>query len=286
MGGGTYSLHARATRSATNNWDTKSAAEIFTNRTVNKQMDPINILLRESRDSDEHPNSLATIVALDVTGSMGMVPHNLVQNGLPKLMEKIIQAGERDNQVLFMAVGDHQCDRSPLQVGQFECSDELLDKWLTEVYLEGGGGANEGESYLLAWWFAALNTSVDCFEKRSRKGFLFTIGDEPTLGSISGNSLDKITGKGQNKNWSASDLLAEASKMYNVFHIHIGETYAGRQQYVVDGWKKLMGDNLLIAQHHDQVPDLISDTIINLSKREEVVPHFKTTSEAPSEMVL
>ena len=85
---------------------------------------------------------------------MGHVPHALVQDGLPHIMETILKKGVEDPQVLFLAIGDHTCDEAPLQVGQFESSDELLDRWLTDVYLEGHGGGNDGESYMLAWYFA------------------------------------------------------------------------------------------------------------------------------------
>ena len=75
-------------------------------------------------------------------------------------MDKIIQSGIKDPQVLFLAIGDHECDTSPLQVGQFESSDELLEHWLTHVWLEGGGGGNRGESYALAWHFAIASIVV------------------------------------------------------------------------------------------------------------------------------
>ena len=65
-----------------------------------------------------------------------------------------------------------KCDSAPLQVGQFESSDELLDKWLTNIYFEAGGGGNGGESYALAWYFAALKTATDSMEKSvGRKAF-------------------------------------------------------------------------------------------------------------------
>ena len=90
MGGGTYSSIDRAIRSSSLGYDRKSAREIFTSRSINNAMDPANISIRESRDSEEHPNSLAIILALDVTGSMGSIPHFLVKQGLPDIMGGII----------------------------------------------------------------------------------------------------------------------------------------------------------------------------------------------------
>ncbi|WP_420208756.1 hypothetical protein [Candidatus Electronema sp. JC] len=265
MGWGYYSVDDRAARAASVGYDTKSAREIFTQRNINNAMNPHGITVRESRDSVEHPNSVAIILALDVTGSMGSIPHHLVKDGLPKIMGRIIQSGTPDPQLLFLAVGDHECDSSPLQVGQFESSDELLDKWLTSVYLEGGGGGNAGESYLLAWYFAGFHTSVDCVEKRKQKGFLFTIGDEPTLPEVPAVSLERLMGRGQQQTWSAVELLDKARKSYHVFHLHIRETSSGSRREVMDGWKQLMGDKLIVLERHEEVslviPEIIAATL-------------------------
>lgn len=261
MGGGLYSIDNRLVRATSLGYATKSAHEIFTQRSINNAMNPHGVTIRESRDSVEHPNSLAIILALDVTGSMGSVPHHLVKEGLPNIMGAIIQKGMPDPQLLFLAIGDHECDESPLQVGQFESSDELLDKWLTDVYLEGGGGGNAGESYLLAWYFASFHTSIDCFEKRNEKGFLFTIGDEPTLKSIPKSRLQNIMGNGQYDNFSATVLFDKAREKYNVYHLHIRETGAGSRQETIDGWKQLIGDNLILVERHEDVSRIISEII-------------------------
>jgi hypothetical protein len=264
MGGGTYSSTARDARldSLGVDYTSMSTAEAFTQREINNAMNPHGIKVRESRDSEEHPNSLAIILGLDVTGSMGSVPHFLVKEGLPNIMESIIEKGEPDPQILFLGIGDHECDSSPLQVGQFESSDELLDKWLTDVYLEGGGGGNYGESYLLAWYFAAYHTVIDCYEKRGKKGFLFTVGDEPCLKKISKGSVKGIMGDGQYDNFSASVLYDKAREKYNVYHIHVKETGAGSRQETIDGWKQLLSDNLLVVEHHDDIADIISNTVL------------------------
>jgi len=257
MGMGAYSLDDRAKRARRKGYDSKPASEIFTQRSINNAMNPYGVTVRESRDSDEHPDTVSIVLALDVTGSMGSIPHFLVREGLPYIMGNIIQWGIPDPQLLFLAIGDHEYDKSPLQVGQFESSDALLDKWLTDVYLEGGGGGNVGESYLLAWYFAGLHTSIDCFEKRHKKGFLFTIGDEPTLPEIPSNVLKNIMGKGQYQNYHASELLDIARERYHVYHLHIKQTSAGRRLRTQDGWKQLMGDNLVMVDHYEEIAKII-----------------------------
>ena len=265
MGMGSYSTEDRDERATTLGYTTKAPSEIFTQRTLSSAMNPHGVMLRESRDSDEHPNTVSIILALDVTGSMGSIPHFLVKEGLPNIMGNIIQRGIKDPQLLFLGIGDHECDRSPLQVGQFESSDALLDKWLTDVYLEGGGGGNAGESYLLAWYFAGLHTVIDSFEKRRQKGFLFTIGDEPTLPEIPAESLEKIMGKGQHKNYSAAVLLDKAREKYHVYHLHIKETSQGSEQRTQDGWKQLMGDNLILVDRHAEIAKIIPDIIAKVT---------------------
>lgn len=273
MGHASYSVEDRSVRASFSGYDTKSAQEIFKRKSINNAMDPHGINIRESRDSNEHPNSLAIVLALDVTGSMGSIPHFLVKEGLPRIMDNIIQRGIKDPQLLFLGIGDHECDNSPLQVGQFESGDELLDKWLTDIYLEGGGGANYGESYLLAWYFAGKHTSIDCFEKRKQKGFLFTVGDEPTLKEIPSYVLKRIMGDGQYNNSTAINLLDIAREKYNVYHLHIKQGSNGNNQECMDGWKQLMKDNLVIVDRKEDVSNIISEIVTKYkqnSNKEEI----------------
>ena len=262
MGSGSYSITNSTIRSSS--YSSKSTNEIFNQNSINSAMDPFNVGIRESRDSVEHPNSIAVIIALDVTGSMLSIPTYMVKEGLLKIIEKIIQSGIPDPQVMFLAVGDHVYDRSPLQVSQFESSDELLDFWLTKVWLESGGGGNEGESYGLAHYFAAKHTDIDCFNKRNQKGFLFTIGDEPNLKSYPKDHLSKIFGDGEYRDCTSKELIDEASEKYNVFHIHFTGTRAGSDKETITKWKNLLGEQVLIANNREEISKMISDKIVNL----------------------
>ena len=79
---------------------------------------------------------------------------------------------------MVAAVGDAYTDQAPLQCTQFE-ADISLASQIRSLWLEGNGGGNNGESYSAAHLLAALKTSTDSFERHGRKGYLFTIGDEP-----------------------------------------------------------------------------------------------------------
>src|SRR5215813_10555612 len=68
---------------------------------VHPDLDPNGVLVRESRDCDEHPRSLAIAVLFDVTGSMRSVPR-VLQTKLPGLLGLLLRKGyAEDPQILF-----------------------------------------------------------------------------------------------------------------------------------------------------------------------------------------
>lgn len=266
MGHGEYSLNERSLRSESLGYKTKSVHEIFSQskeQRIHESMTPKGVLLRECRDSDTHQNTVPIILALDVTGSMGSIPHQLVKEGLPTLMGNLIQKGVKDASLLFLGVGDHECDRYPLQVGQFESGDAELDMWLTRTYLEGGGGGNAGESYFLAHYFAARHTDTDAFKKHGKKGFLFTVGDEPFLTSIPASAIKEIMGDKETIQGSINyaDILAEAQKTYNVFHIHILHSNQARESFQV--WKDLLGQNCIGLEDYTKLPNVLTEIVLS-----------------------
>ncbi|WP_276379643.1 hypothetical protein [Flavobacterium sp. H4147] len=266
MGGTRYDFGARESRAKKVGYASKSASEIFTQnalRMAHESMNPNGVIFREARDSDVHPNTVPIILGLDVTGSMGHIPHELIKDGLPKLMGGIIQGGVPDPALLFLGIGDHECDRYPLQVGQFESGDEELDMWLTRTYIEGGGGGNAGESYLLAWYFAAFHTKIDAFEKRGQKGLLFTVGDEPGLKTLPASAIKEIMGQGQ-QTYTHLELLAEAQKKYDVYHISV--LHSGQAINADVEWKQLLGQNCLSIEDHREIPNVIKKIICDKHK--------------------
>ena len=187
-------------------------------RTVHDDLDPLGVAVRESRDSAEHPDTLAVAVLFDVTGSMGGVPRTL-QTKLPDLLGLLLRKGyATDPQILFGAIGDATCDRAPLQVGQFE-SDNRMDEHLGKILLEGGGGGQKSESYELAMYFMARHTAIDCFEKRGRRGYLFIIGDELPYPKVKRREVGKVVGDRLRQDIPTRDLVAELSAGYDVYYI-------------------------------------------------------------------
>lgn len=263
MGYTHYSVDDRMKRAAASGFGTRSRDEIFAQqkeRKIHDSMDPRKAQLRESRDSAAHPNSIPIIISLDVTGSMREIPHKLVVDGLPKLMGTIIEHGFPDPQVLFVAIGDHECDRYPLQVGQFESGDAELDLWLTRTYLEGGGGGNGGESYHLAYAFAGLRTAHDAWDKRKHKGLLFTIGDEPCLQNLPPAALQEIMMESAGQNRTLKELLALARQKYEVYHLHVLQGMDGHRS--LGFWQQLLGEYCIAIDNINDIPTVIAKTVI------------------------
>ena len=267
MGHAFYSSTDRMSRAAVSYSATKSRDDIFAqNRkgSIHTDMNPQGVVKREACDSETHPNTVPVQLYLDHTGSMGQVPEALIREGLPKLIGKLIQNGVPDVTLMFGAVGDHECDSAPLQVGQFESGDAEMDMWLERVWLEGGGGGNAGESYLLAWYFAGHHVYTDAFTKRGKKGFVFTVGDEPCLKALPISALKKIMGSTAvgESTYSLEDLLAQAQEQNHVFHIHVkhGTTTSN---YVDPAWKELLGQNLIVINDYTKLDETISGIILS-----------------------
>ncbi|CDF79617.1 conserved hypothetical protein [Formosa agariphila KMM 3901] len=266
MGGGRFSNDAYARLRKSKDYSNKSREEIFTSRQIDPEMDPTKALVRESRDSEEHPETVSIIVALDVTGSMGFVPEHIVKEALPDLIGSLMEAGIEDPQVLFLGIGDFIYDSAPLQVGQFESSAELLDRWLTRVYLEGGGGGNNQEGYNLAHLFAARHTSIDCWEKRQQKGFLFTIGDEPVFPTIPAEIIKRYTCTDEAETITTEAIIKEAQETYNVFHMHLEHNEWSKQIRRKGDWKALLGDNYIEIPDYKTVAKRIAEVVIQNHK--------------------
>ena len=249
-----------AYKTLSNSYSTKSASQIFS-KSANSNMSPFGLSIRESRDSDAHPESLAIMISLDVTGIMGRIPESIIRKELGTLMNTLIENGISHPQVLFTAIGDHHCDDSPLQVGQFESSAEELDLWLRSTYLEGGGGGQMRESYLLTWLIGGRHTSIDCFEKRNQKGFLITIGDEMSWDTLSSSKLKSIMGYSEATDVTDKQLLEEAQRLYNVYHIHVNEGSYENEPKVLNYWKELLNERLIVLNDYHTICATIATLI-------------------------
>lgn len=231
----------------------KDTSQIYSSCTVKPEFDPKHINMRESRDNNDHPNSNAIIIGLDVTGSMGDILHSMA-NKLGVLVEEILNRNPvTDPQIMYNAIGDAMCDSHPFQVTQFE-SDIRIAKQLTELYFEQGGGGNGFESYPLAWYFASRHTSIDCFEKRGKKGFLFTMGDDCYPEKLTKKEIEKYFGDIVENDIPVEEILSEVNRKYEVFHLVLDRWHDTSR---IDKWREIMGERVIVVKDHTKVPEII-----------------------------
>lgn len=245
-------------------YKTKSTNQVFTQnvtQAIANDMSPVGVQIRESRDSDNHPTSLAVAVFLDITGSMGRIPELIIRNSLGNLMNTLVNNGIEHPQVLFGAIGDHYTDKAKLQIGQFESGADELHQWLKSIWIEGNGGGQRMESYLLAWHFAAQHTSIDCFEKRGEKGFLVTIGDEASHGRVEADALKAIFGYGEASDITDREVFAEASRKYHIYHIHVQEGSYANEPGIIGYWRDLLGERLILLDNHEAISETIASLV-------------------------
>lgn len=276
MGSGSWSSSTFSTFAKS--VSSKSRSKIFSS-SIDAELDPNYIDFRESRDSEDHPNSTPIICGFDVTGSMGHIPEAFVKEYLGDLMDVIVNSESvSDPQILFGAIGDSYSDRYPLQISQFE-SDNRINDWLTKLYLEGGGGGTLHESYELFWYWFSLQEKVkiDSFEKRGEKGLFFTIGDEKPYDKISRNSIQEFTNINMPQvDISFESVTKEVSKRFHSFHIMITEGF-NYSKDTKKTWQKYIGERAIEVNDYKNICDVIKSICLMVggSTLDESMEHVK-----------
>lgn len=261
MGGGTFdpSAYASYTRSTAS----MPRDKIYASRTLHADLNPLGVKVRESRDSKDNPNSTPIICAIDVTGSMGTLAEVLARSGLGTLFNGILDRKPvTDPHLMFMAIGDANCDSAPLQVSQFEADNRIVEQ-LTSIYLEGGGGGNGFESYNLPWYFAAFHTDHDALIKRGRRGYLFTVGDEEAPGDLTAAQIKQFVGDDVSQHLSTKEILELAQRKYDIFHVVVmeGSHYRSCADKVRSSWNALLGQRVIYLADHKKLAETIVSAI-------------------------
>jgi hypothetical protein len=225
-------------------------------------MDPTRMKqgIRESRDSDAHLASSAVAVLFDVTGSMHRVPR-ILQKSLPTLFGLCLRKGYLDDPAILVGgIGDATCDLAPLQVGQFESGNEIEDD-LERIFLEGGGGGQKTESYELALYFLARKTSMDCYEKRGRRGYAFLIGDEMPYPVVKRREVRRVFGERIQADIPLRDIVEEAQQKWELYYILPNLTSYYNDPQILDCWRDLLGQHVLRLEDPAAISELIASTV-------------------------
>lgn len=231
--------------------------QVFTQRKIHAAFDPLGIVLRESTDSPDNPNSTPVIIAMDVTGSMGAIPEYMAKHGLGEMINDILANKPiPDPHIMVGAIGDIYGDNAPLQMSQFEADNRIATQ-ISQLYLEGGGGRQDSESYDLPWLFAATKTKTDSFKKRDRKGYIFTVGDEPAPDRTHTKEVLRAVFANIERGYTSAEMLAEAQKEWVVFHIIAEQGSRGKFYDTKESWSRLLGPNAISMSNFAHLPQLI-----------------------------
>lgn len=246
-----------AYRSYSRQAQTKTQAEIFTNRSgCHADLDPTKFAVRESCDSAQNPNSTPIIIGVDETGSMGILAETIIKQGLGVIVQGIYDRKPvPDPHILLAAIGDANCDSAPIQTTQFE-ADVCLTKQIEKFFIEGNGGGNGGESYPLVWWFASHKTKCDAILKHHRMGYVFTVGDEAPHKVLPRKQIQRFLGGNAEADIKIEQLLEGVTANWNVFHL-ITPTDATQYQNAVKKWRDLLGERAIEVDDHNRLGEII-----------------------------
>lgn len=266
MGSGSFDSHSFASYSRSmgksyNATTRRVVGQVYHSRRLDEKLDPKNVI-RECCNSDEHPNTIPVILALDVTGSMGEACKETAE-ALGVVMEQLYKKF-KDVQIMVMGIGDLAYDDAPIQISQFE-SDVRIAEWLDKIYMEHGGGGNNYESYTAAWYMGLRHTKLDSFDKQGRKGIIITMGDEPLNPYLPKDSLSRVTGDKLQGNVETNDLYEEASKKFDIYHIAVdsyNDCYDSYKEQIKDSFGKLLGQRSMVSTI-EKLGDTICDCIAN-----------------------
>ena len=249
MGSGTWTTacytSTLASKGFSSSYEVTNAAvqEVYRAHHLDPLLDPKNVM-RECCDTEEHPETIPVILALDVTGSMGHAATTCAGK-LDEIMTELYSK-VKDVEFLMMGIGDLACDEAPIQASQFESDIRILDQ-TTKIYFEGGGGGNAFESYTAAWYFGLHHTRLDCW-KRGKKGIIITLGDEPLNPYLPGKRLANVLGD-NSQDVDTESLYQQVIEKFDVYHIAITDEssyhyYEGRIQQT---WGELLKDHFIVA---------------------------------------
>lgn len=264
-----------------------TAQEMFRQNHCAEELKPFNVM-RECRDSEEHPNTFPVILGLDVTGSMGTSAVEVAKK-LNVIMTNLYKTC-KDIEFMVIGIGDLVYDISPIQISQFE-SDIRIAEQLDKIWFEGHGGGNDYESYTEAWYMGINHTKLDCLN-RGKKGLIITMGDEFINPYLPKDKLIKFTGDELQGDIETTDLYRKTIEKFNVYHLVVshGAYSENRAEDNYNSFADVIGANNVKMVNISTISDTIIDIIkseynnINNVNVNEIVDNEKTNKnsvEAP-----
>lgn len=246
--------------------DDYTAQDLFKSRRLQPELNPYNVI-RQCCDSEEHPNTVPVILALDVTGSMGSAAAEVAKK-LNEVMTRLYSE-VKDVEFLVMGIGDLAYDEAPIQASQFE-SDVRIAEQLDKIYFEGGGGGNSYESYTAAWYFGLKHTDLDCW-KRGKKGIIITMGDEPLNPYLPVRRTKAVLGDSIQSDIETKQLYDDVIKKFDVYHLAVDDlatSYRYYKDYIKESFGEYLDENHLRAVGLNNIANAIVDIVASTETSE------------------
>lgn len=248
-----------------------TAQQMFKSSKLHESLNPYKVT-RECCDTDEHPNTVPVILALDVTGSMGDASVEVAKTLNAVITE--LYKDVKDLEIMIMGIGDMSYDNVPLQVTQFE-SDIRIAEQLDRLYFEFGGGGNDYESYSLAWYFALNHTKIDAIDKRGKKAIIITMGDETLNPYIPNNgyqsSFELAIGDKLQGDIDTKQLYRDAKDKFDIYHIHVDHTSRPHNSFdhCKESFIEILGEDHVYQSNLNSIASVIIDIVTKASKNQE-----------------
>lgn len=262
MGGGSFTFDSfrdySMSRGKTLSTDGRiTSNQVWETTELKETLNPLNHI-RECVDSEEHPNVIPVILALDVTGSMGAACAETAK-ALGVIMKSLYNQYQ-DIEIMISGIGDLDYDNAPLQVSQFE-SDVRIAEQLDNLYMEHGGGGNRYESYTAIWYYARYRTKIDAINKRGKRGIIITMGDEQLNPMLPAERLKEVIGDHQLGKTKTPELYEEVSQQFDVFHISIDDPDCCYRRHNLNGSVDASYSSLLHNRYKVSTIENLSSTI-------------------------
>lgn len=178
--------------------------------------------------SPSHPSASPVFVGLDVTNSRGE-DTGIIYAGLPRFWGHVLSKElVPDPQLLTVGIGDFTHDRAPIQAGNFEVEDHLIDADLGRLWIEGGGGGTGRESYELAAYLLARRTKIDYVKGGKKRGVAFFLGDEGFYDKVARDAVKHVFGEDIPKDIPSEEIFAELQRSFDTFLIFPGASLEKR----------------------------------------------------------
>ena len=224
---------------------------------VHDTLNPWKVKVRESRDSDEHPDSTAIAVMFDVTGSMGSIPVTL-QKKLPELLGLALAQG------LCPGPADPVRGESAMRpVTGSRCrsgSSSPTTAWTKIWKISSSRAVAAASAPNPTSWRCisspATRTSTAGPSTAARVTCSSSATRWPTTRSITARS-GAVIGDGLQQDIPTAAIVKELRERYHVFYIlPQGASYGG-DATILGFWRKLLGQNVLELED----PEAVCETI-------------------------